>query len=90
MCKPTRARAWAQCTMFLAATSCRGVVGRTEASMDLVVDHADVLHERVHATRPDEAVPLRLQLLRERFRPSRTDDSHRVIHGSPFYSDAKR
>ena len=36
--------------------------------MDVVVDHADVLHERVHARRADEAVPLRLQLLRERLR----------------------
>jgi len=32
----------------------------------VVVDDADVLHERVHARGPDEAVPLRLQLLRER------------------------
>src|SRR6266487_1425641 len=45
-----------------------GVVGRAEASMDVVVDHADVLHERVHARGPHEAVPLRRQLLRERRR----------------------
>src|SRR3954449_12727415 len=45
-----------------------GVVGRAEAPMDVVVDHADVLHERVDARRPHEAVPLRLQLLRERLR----------------------
>ena len=44
------------------------LIGRAEAAMDVVVDHADVLHERVHARRPDEAVPLRLQLLRERLR----------------------
>ena len=27
---------------------CRAVVGRSEAPMDVVVDHADVLHEGVH------------------------------------------
>ena len=32
------------------------VVGRAEASMDVVVDHADVLHERIHARWADEAV----------------------------------
>lgn len=46
----------------------RSVVGRPKAAMDVVVDHADVLHECVHTRRPDEAVPLRLQLLRERLR----------------------
>jgi hypothetical protein len=89
MCKPTR--------------TCLGTVHHVLSGYELprgswshgnihglVVDHADVLHQRVHARRPDEAAPLRLQLLRERFRPSRTDDSHRVIHGSPSYSDAKR
>src|SRR5712692_2822220 len=40
----------------------RAVVGRSEAPMDVVVDHADVLHERVHTGGPDEAVPLRFQL----------------------------
>jgi hypothetical protein len=45
-----------------------GVVGRAEAPMDVVVDDADVLHERVHTRRAHEAVPLRLQLLRERLR----------------------
>jgi len=45
-----------------------GVVGRAETPVDVVVDHADVLHERVHTRRPDEAVPLRLQLLRELLR----------------------
>ena len=45
-----------------------GVVGRAEASMDVVVDYADVLHERVHTRAPHEAVPLRLQLLCERLR----------------------
>src|SRR6185295_9944361 len=35
------------------------VVGGPEASMDMIVDHADVLHERVHARRADEAIPLR-------------------------------
>jgi hypothetical protein len=44
------------------------VVGRAKAPMDVVVDHADVLHERVDTRRSDEAVPLRLQLLRERLR----------------------
>jgi hypothetical protein len=43
------------------------VVARAEAPMDVVVDHTDVLHERVHTRGPNEAVPLRLQLLRERF-----------------------
>src|SRR6266550_6487107 len=33
-----------------------GVVDRAEAAMDVVVDHADVLHERVNARGPDEAV----------------------------------
>src|SRR5438552_2531110 len=42
------------------------VVDRAEASMDVVVDHADVLHKRVHARGPDESVALRLQLLGER------------------------
>src|SRR5260370_357991 len=51
-----------------AATCYGAVVGRAEASMDVVVDHADVLHERVHAGWADEAIPLRLQLFRERFR----------------------
>jgi hypothetical protein len=36
--------------------------------MDLVVYHADVLHERVHSRGPHEAVSLRFQLLRERLR----------------------
>src|SRR5690242_733313 len=45
-----------------------GVVGRAEAPMDVVVDDADVLQERVHARGPDEAVPLRLQLLGELLR----------------------
>ena len=36
--------------------------------MDVVIDHANVLHERVHARRSHEAVPLRLQLLGERVR----------------------
>ena len=35
--------------------------------MDVVVDYADVLHEGIHTRGPDEAVPLRLQLLGERF-----------------------
>src|SRR6266566_3666080 len=51
-----------------AAAGHGGVVGRAEAAMEVVVDHADVLHERVHARGPHEAVPLRLQLLRERLR----------------------
>jgi hypothetical protein len=34
--------------------------------MDVVVDDADVLHERIDACRSHEAVPVRLQLLRER------------------------
>src|SRR5262245_14212242 len=41
------------------------VVARAEASVDVVVDYADVLHERVHTRGPDEAVRLRLQLFRE-------------------------
>ena len=44
------------------------VIARAEAPVDVVVDHADVLHERVHARRADEAVPLRLQLLGELLR----------------------
>src|SRR5258706_14404727 len=32
----------------------RPVVGRPETPMDVVVDHADVLHERVHAGGADE------------------------------------
>src|SRR5262249_41948005 len=44
------------------------VVDPAEAPLDVVVDHAYVLHERLHARGPDEAVPLRLQLLGERFR----------------------
>jgi hypothetical protein len=36
--------------------------------MDVVVDHADVLHERVRTRRPHEPVPLRLQLRGERLR----------------------
>lgn len=38
------------------------VVGCAEAAVKMVVDHADILHERVHARRTYEAVPLRLQL----------------------------
>jgi hypothetical protein len=49
-----------------AARGCFGVVDRAETAVDVVVDHADVLHERVHARRSDKAVPLRFQLLRER------------------------
>jgi hypothetical protein len=49
--------------MSSAAPGCGAVVGRAEASLDVVVDHADVLHERVHARWADEAAPLRLQLL---------------------------
>src|SRR6266568_7177688 len=45
-----------------------GVVGRAEAPMEVVVNHADVLHERVDTRGPHEAVSLRLQLLRERLR----------------------
>src|ERR1700730_17887017 len=45
----------------------RAGVGCSEAPMDVVVDHADVLHEGVHTRGPDEAVPLRFQLLGERF-----------------------
>src|SRR5438128_1770983 len=41
------------------------VVARPKAPVDVVVDHAHVLHERVYARRPDRAVPLRLQLLGE-------------------------
>src|SRR5205085_10930555 len=40
--------------------------GRSEAHMAVVVHHTYVLHERVHTRGPDEAVPLRLQLLGER------------------------
>jgi Na+/H+ antiporter NhaA len=49
-----------------AARGCFGVVDGAETAVDVVVDHADVLHERVHARRSDKAVPLRFQLLRER------------------------
>src|SRR5262249_39532203 len=56
----------------LSTQSCPGcglrVVGGSEAAVDVVVDHADVLHEGEHARRPDEAVSLRLQLLCERLR----------------------
>src|SRR6202035_2615123 len=45
-----------------------GVAGGSEAAVNVVVDHADVLHERVHTRGPDKAVPLRLQLLGERLR----------------------
>src|SRR5258708_39175907 len=45
----------------------RDVAG-AEASVDVVVDHADVLHERVHAGWADESVSLRLELAGERFR----------------------
>jgi len=41
------------------------VVGGSEAAADVVIDDADVLHECIHARRPDEAVSLRLQLLGE-------------------------
>jgi hypothetical protein len=40
----------------------RGVVGCTQAAVEVVVDDANVLHERVHGGRSHEAVPLRLQL----------------------------
>jgi hypothetical protein len=53
---------------FSMAAGCGGVAGRAEAAMDVVVDHAGVLHERVHTRRPHEAVPLRLQLPGERLR----------------------
>src|ERR1700729_4324590 len=43
------------------------VVGRSEAPMEVLVDHADVLHEGVLTRGSHEAVPLRLQLPGERF-----------------------
>lgn len=45
-------------------SACRvlGVVDRSEAPMNVVVDDPDVLHECIHARGPNEAVPLRLQL----------------------------
>jgi hypothetical protein len=39
---------------------------RAEASVDVVVNYADVLHKGVDARRPDEAEPLGFQLLGER------------------------
>src|SRR5262249_32593770 len=39
------------------------VVDPAEAPVDVVVDHADVLHERLHARGPDEAVPLNFNCL---------------------------
>src|SRR4030088_634107 len=57
----------------------RALVDRAEAPVDMVVDHADVLHERVHARGPDEAVPLRLQLPGERLRLRR--DRGQVSYG---------
>jgi len=45
-----------------------GVVDRAEAPVKVVVDDADVLHECIYTRGPHEAVPLRLQLLRERLR----------------------
>ena len=44
-----------------------GIVGCAEASVDVVVDHADILHERVHAGRADKAVSLRFELPGEGF-----------------------
>src|SRR6266536_5690907 len=40
-----------------AASGRAGVVGRAEASMDVVVDHAEVLHERVHTRGPTKRYP---------------------------------
>jgi hypothetical protein len=45
---------------------CPGEVDGAEASVDVVVDYADVLHKGVDARRPDEAETLRFQLLGER------------------------
>jgi hypothetical protein len=44
-----------------------GIVGCAEASVDVVVDHADILHERVHAGRANKAVSLRFELPGEGF-----------------------
>ena len=41
---------------------------RQEAALDVVVDHADVLHERVNAGGADKVVSLRLELLGEGLR----------------------
>jgi NAD-binding of NADP-dependent 3-hydroxyisobutyrate dehydrogenase len=64
----TGARPWRRRALSALHGAGGGVVSRAEAPMDVVVDHADVLHERVDTRRPHEAVPLRLQLLRERLR----------------------
>jgi hypothetical protein len=45
-----------------------GVVDRSEAPMNVVVDDPDVLHECIHTRRPHKAVSLRLQLPGERVR----------------------
>src|ERR1700759_3645321 len=50
-------------------TACRPhVAGGAEAATDVVVDHTDILHERVHAGGPDESEALRFELLGEGLR----------------------
>ena len=49
---------WTALHLLSTLASIGGVVGRAKAAVEVVVDHADVLHERVHARRPHEAVPL--------------------------------
>ena len=44
------------------------VIGGSEATVNVVVDDADVLHERVHTRGSHESVSLRLQLLRKSLR----------------------
>ena len=61
-----RGGAWLRRTCL--RSGLRALASRTEAAVDVVIDQADVLHERVHAGRSDETVPLRLQPFRERFR----------------------
>src|SRR5207253_4145190 len=50
------------------STAAAHVVSRSETPMDVVIDHADVLHEGVHTRGPHEVVSLRLQLFGECFR----------------------
>src|SRR4029077_9298684 len=44
------------------------MAGRSEAPSDVVIDHANVLHERVHARGAHEAVSLSFQLPGKRLR----------------------
>jgi hypothetical protein len=59
------------------------MAGHSETPSDMVVDRANVLHERIHARRADEVISLGLWLFGQRLRQARRGGHHRsrVIDG---------